>query len=378
MSPASLSDTAPDGAAVKLAASALCSSPSAAPVSGRVSVIIPAFNCAETIAAAVESCLVQTFADTEVIVVDDGSTDRTAEVLERFGTRIRVIHQPNGGLACARNAGARAATGEFVAWMDGDDLALPDRLAIQAGVLAARPDIALVSSDFSTFTDAGPDIASSHIATYYHAVNRLGGVARIYPFEVAIDAFVAAGGEAPAVRCGPAYEWLLWGNFVHPPTVMLRRCVFDTVGYFDESLRYNSDYDLIVRAARTGPFAYVDRSLLRYRLSSTQMSHAAAGGRIALETTAILGKIQRADPAFYAAHRAVFRARIGQSLILAAEGVAAHDRRKAFTLLLNGLRGYPTCPHGPRVLARILAPAWIVAAVRRIKRVVRPGNPPTH
>src|SRR3546814_16931417 len=68
-------------------------------VAGRVSVIIPAFNCEDTIAAAIQSCLDQQYADTEVIVVDDGSTDRTPEVLRHFGTRIRVLRQANGGLA---------------------------------------------------------------------------------------------------------------------------------------------------------------------------------------------------------------------------------------------------------------------------------------
>lgn len=338
---------------------------------GRVSVIIAAYNCASTIAAAVESCLNQTYADTEIIVVDDGSTDATATALQGFGSRIRVIRQANGGLASARNTGARAATGEFVAWMDGDDLAMPDRLAIQVAALVALPDVVLVSTDFSAFTVAESDIADSYIGTYYHAVRRLGGTAEIYPFDAQLT--YRGQDEAPpsSMRWGPVYQKLLRGNFVHPPTVMVRRRVFETTGFFDESLRYNSDYDFIVRTARSGPFAFIEQPLLRYRLSSTQMSHAAAGGKIPLETAAILGKVQHDDPAFYAAHRALFRERIGQSLILAADGIAAQSRRRAIVLLLRGLCLHPLCRHAPRALARILASGLAVAAVRRIKRILR-------
>src|SRR3546814_9264755 len=87
-----------------------------------------------------------------------------------------------------------------------------------------------------------------------------------------------------SIRCGSAFESLLWGNFVHPPTVMVRRRLFDQIGVFDETLRYNSDYDFIVRASRAGLFAFIEQPLLRYRISTTQMSHAAAGGKIPLET----------------------------------------------------------------------------------------------
>src|SRR3546814_15588174 len=75
-----------------------------------------------------------------------------------------------------------------------------------------------------------------------------------------------------SIRCGSAFESLLWGNFVHPPTVMVRRRLFDQIGVFDETLRYNSDYDFIVRASRAGLFAFIEQPLLRYRISTTQMS----------------------------------------------------------------------------------------------------------
>ena len=100
-------------------------------VTPRVSVIIPSFNRAHCIAGSVESVLAQSFQDLEVIVVDDGSTDNTQEVLARFGNRIRVIRQDNGGVSAARNAGMRAARASWIAFQDSDDMWRPEKLQAQ-------------------------------------------------------------------------------------------------------------------------------------------------------------------------------------------------------------------------------------------------------
>lgn len=343
------------------------------PIAGRASVVIPAFNCEATVGAAIESCCAQSHADVEIIVVDDGSTDRTPEVLRGFGSRIRVITQVNGGLAAARNAGIRAATGEFVAWMDGDDLALPERLMMQVAVLASWPSIKLVSSDFSAFLTDMPDFATSHIGSYYRAVKRLDGIARIYPFVDTVQIPDGCQGGTLHFRWGQAYESLLRGNFVHPPTVMVRRSALDEAGLFDEMLRFNSDYDLIVRIARTGPFAFIDAPLLRYRVSSTQMSHAGAAGRIPLETIAILEKVRVHDPETYWKFRSLFRLRKAELLILAAEGMAASNRPKAFWLLVKGLGSGPRFHGFIRALAYIMVPGFALSAVRRA-RLARAGS----
>ena len=94
----------------------------------RVDVIIPVYNSVETVAESVESALGQTFTDFEVIVVDDGSTDASAEVLSRYGARIKVLAQPNRGLSAARNAGVRLGTAEYVAFLDADDIWEPEML----------------------------------------------------------------------------------------------------------------------------------------------------------------------------------------------------------------------------------------------------------
>lgn len=316
----------------------------------RVSIVIPAYNCQETIAAAIESCLAQSYPNTEVVVVNDGSTDGTSTVLGQFGSRIRVVSKPNGGLASARNAGARAATGDFIAWMDADDLATPNRVEVQAAVLAAHPDIALVSSDFSAFVNEDADFDASHIAGYYHAYTRLGGAERIYPHPILTPAGV------PGVRMGNLYEHLLWGNFVHPPTVMARRELLERVGPFDETLRYSSDYDLLLRLSRLGAFAFVNASLLRYRRSEKQMSGAASSSVMPLETVRILEKVRTSDPVTYSRRRSLFRLRIAESLVSAASAIGPSARLEALRLLWEGLRHRFVIKPSVIALARIALP----------------------
>src|SRR5438309_10234328 len=109
-----------------------------------VSVVIPTYNHARFLTRAVDSVLAQTLSPAEVIVVDDGSTDETHAVLARFGGRVRAIRQENGGVAAARNNGVRMSTGHLLAFIDADDIWLPDKLRCQVERFIAEPDLGLV------------------------------------------------------------------------------------------------------------------------------------------------------------------------------------------------------------------------------------------
>jgi glycosyltransferase involved in cell wall biosynthesis len=112
-----------------------------------VSVVIPAYNTARTVRATVESALEQTISDLEVIVVDDGSADETASVVLAIeDDRVRLVRQPNGGVAAARNAGIRESRGQWVAFLDSDDVWLPYKLERQLAVLDAHPDVLAVQA----------------------------------------------------------------------------------------------------------------------------------------------------------------------------------------------------------------------------------------
>jgi glycosyltransferase involved in cell wall biosynthesis len=321
-----------------------------------VTIAIAAYNSAGTLAATIDSCLAQTCRDIEVLVVDDGSTDATPQLLAGYGERIRVVRQPNGGLARARNTGMLQARGRYIAWMDADDLCHPDRLLAQATVLDTYPEVVLVSSNFSAFREPDRDEDALHLTAYYSAPQRLGGLETIYPQVQELAVPGAESGSAFRLRVGRVRDLLLDGNFVHPPTVMFRRSSLSSAGECDPALRYSSDYEFFLRLARLGSFALLEAPLLRYRLSASQMSRAAVGGTMQLETIAIMDRLREADPAVYARHRQLFDRRYARSYVSAARAIGAADRARSLALLWRGLRYRPTAGEALRALAHIVAP----------------------
>ncbi len=127
----------------------------------RFSVVIPAYNAAATLARAIESVRAQTWPAHEVIVVDDGSSDATAEVAARFGDEVRLTRQPNQGVAAARNRGAREASGDWLAFLDADDWYAPDRLRLHAEWIAEDPTLDFLTGDYEYRDEAGTPLGTS-------------------------------------------------------------------------------------------------------------------------------------------------------------------------------------------------------------------------
>jgi glycosyltransferase involved in cell wall biosynthesis len=199
----------------------------------KVSVIIPTYNRAAFIADAIESALNQTRAPDEIVVVDDGSTDETSVILERFGPPVRVLRQPNRGRSAARNAGLRAATGDAVLFLDSDDMLAPHGIEHFARELESRADVGIVYSDAHLCDAQG---------------NRIGLYSRDVP------------GPRPS---GMILEALLRRN-IPLITSMVRRSQLDAIE-FDETLHSAEDYDFWRKLAARCPFLYLDEPLLRYR-----------------------------------------------------------------------------------------------------------------
>ena len=114
----------------------------------KFSIVIPVYNGAETLARAVDSVLAQTHPAHEILIVDDGSTDSTAQIAGRYDAPVRYVHQPNQGVSAARNLGAREAVGDWLAFLDADDHYYPNRLQVHAQMLAEVPDLDLMTADF--------------------------------------------------------------------------------------------------------------------------------------------------------------------------------------------------------------------------------------
>ncbi len=207
-----------------------------------VTVVIPAYNSARYIGEALESVRAQSMHDFEVIVVDDGSTDRTVEVARDAarGLAVQVLEQRNSGPGAARNAGIRAAAGRYCAFLDADDLMLPDRLAEQTRLLDADAQLGLVHTDLMTFDERGT----------IHGSRR---------------AFSDPCG-------GQILDRLLLGNFITTSTVMAPRAVLLKAGLFGLERRVSEDFELWLRIAAEWPVGYIERALIRYRYTPGSLS----------------------------------------------------------------------------------------------------------
>jgi glycosyltransferase involved in cell wall biosynthesis len=201
-------------------------------VEGLVSVIVPAYNAEAFIAETLDSAFAQDFRPLEVIVVDDGSTDRTAEIAGRY--EVQLVRQPNRGPAAARNAGLARARGDYIAILDADDVWPEDRVSCLVEALRSGADIAFgLSQIFLTPGQPKPE-------------------------------------HFPERVTEPVQN--------HMAAMMTRRAVFELVGGFDEDLRLSEDVDWFMRARDAGvKVVSVDHLVLRYRIHAQNTSRDKAG-----------------------------------------------------------------------------------------------------
>ena len=296
-----------------------------------VSVTIPSYNAATTLAETLDSVLAQTYQPIEIIVVNDGSTDTTQEVLSRYRECVRVVHKTNGGLASARNAGFLAAQGKYIAVLDSDDICMPERIAMQVAYMEKHPDVALCSSDFSAFNRSGL-IAERYIGKYYSQItDTLGGLSGIYPHQQELN---LVGYDVP-VYSGNVYEQMVLGSFVHPPTVFFQRSSLHDCGLLDESIVNACDFDWLIRMSRVGSFGFIDRPLLKYRFSDNQMSGSRNRIRLALDIVQVIEKALQADPSLYNFKYQEIRKCLGDSYLDAADALADEQPLDAITMLVR-------------------------------------------
>lgn len=240
-------------------------------MSALVSVIIPTYNRAMDCRHAVESVLAQSHHEVEVIVVDDGSEDATREEVEGLDPCVVYLRQENAGVVAARNRGMAAAQGEYIAFLDSDDLFLPWKLEAQLAALRFYPQAGMVWTDMVAVNAEGCEIHPAYLASMYKAYRyfdreehlrqgkRLG---TIWPTAPAVLS------ERRTFVANLSAQMFL-GNLVHTSTVLLRRECQRTVGFFDSALaRSGEDYDFHYRVCRLGLVAYLDISSILYRVGA--------------------------------------------------------------------------------------------------------------
>jgi glycosyltransferase involved in cell wall biosynthesis len=204
----------------------------------RISIVIPVYNGANYLRTAVDSALAQTHPDVEVIVVNDGSTDggATDAIARRYGSRIRYLSKPNGGVATALNLGIQEMTGEYFSWLSHDDVYLPEKVAAQVAVAEKLDAPSVLFGDYAFIDASGKQI----------------GVKRFR-------------GRVDAMR----YE-LVVADPVNGCTVLVPRSCLEAVGPFDPGLRTIQDYDMWFRLAARFPFVHVPGIHLLSRIHPLQ------------------------------------------------------------------------------------------------------------
>jgi len=208
-----------------------------------ISVIIPTYNRGWIIKEAIDSVLSQDYRDFELIIVDDGSTDNTLEILNSYQDDITVLRQNNHGVSAARNRGIMAASGRFVAFLDSDDLWLPQKLSSQVDYFNLNPDAIICQTE-----------------------------------EIWIRKSVRVNPKKRHKKPrGMIFEQSLALCLVSPSAVMIRRSLFDEVGFFDEKLPVCEDYDLWLRISCRFPVYLIDTPLIIKRGGHDDQLSASSG-----------------------------------------------------------------------------------------------------
>lgn len=271
----------------------------------KVSIVIPTYNSMAYLPEAIASVQKQSFQAFEILVIDDGSTDDTEKwVSSLTDSRLRLISQENQGCAVARNNGIRASKGQYIAFLDADDIWESGKLEEQASILDSFPNVGLVNTWISNIDIEGNSLGS------FGTPNAEGRV-----WETVI--------EVNPIMCGSA--------------PMIRRQCFDQVGLFDQNLRSAEDWDMWIRIAKMYEFAVVKKPLVRYRIHPNRKSH-----NIELHLQSRLKVVEK-----------VFRDKTSNIslakdkiygliyLSIAYRALQNHDCDRAFTLKKQSFKHYP-------------------------------------
>jgi glycosyltransferase involved in cell wall biosynthesis len=231
-----------------------------------ISVVIATYNRAQLLSLAIASILSQTRAATEIIVVDDGSTDDTARTCETFGDRIRYVRQENAGVSAARNRGIVESSGEWIAICDSDDLWAPDKLEVQVAVISAEPEVRWCATNCLVIDHSGEAIAGQQ--GFRRAFRALRSDPRS-PDEYFSSWLRSLELRNAGVRhrafVGDFFELLMLGNVVLPSSALVHRDVFKTCGYFNEGLRLAEETEFFHRISSVHNGAMIMTPLVYYR-----------------------------------------------------------------------------------------------------------------
>ncbi len=342
-----------------------------------VSVIVPTYNRARWLPEAVTSVLRQTHAPLEVLIVDDGSTDDTEAVCASFAAPVRYIRQANAGVSAARNHGVREARGEWIAFLDSDDVWLPAKLEIQLAALRAFP-----GAEWSVTGCEVVDLEGQ-------PVPQPQGFERAFPIfaelgasadDVFSRAFACTDIECAdashRVYSGDPFQLLFRGNFALPSSVMVRREVFDAIGGFDETLRLAEETECFHRLAARSCVAVVMSPLVRYRVGGQgSLTSSTNTTRLIRNALTSLDRAARLRPELSPSEQRAYEAgRQSLLLRLAYTQLSVLEREAARATVAEVWRrggGVGRTPRGLAIYAASLLPVALLRRLHSLKRGLR-------
>ncbi|MEZ5941931.1 MAG: glycosyltransferase [Planctomycetaceae bacterium] len=242
------------------------SSPSSQPL---VSVIVPTYNRALYISEAIESALSQTHPNVEILIVDDGSKDNTPEIVAELAARdarVRYFRQENAGVSAARNKAILESRGDFIAFLDSDDVWHPWKIELQLSLFALKPELGMVWTDMDAMRPTGEVFHKNYLKKMYSAYTRVSNETLFAEsFELNFDG--AGQRQTVMARTGNIYPHMFHGNLVHTSTVLLRKSWADEVGLFDTTMRRaGEDYKFHLATCRLGTVGFLDIASILYRI----------------------------------------------------------------------------------------------------------------
>lgn len=231
-----------------------------------VSVIIPAYNCSKFILFAIDSVLEQTYKNFELIVVDDGSTDNTANIVSKYKDKLEYILQDNGGVSKARNTGIINSNGSYIAFLDADDVWEKNKLEIQMKLFEQFGNVDLIFCSF-LHTKYGKIVPGRTFQETYNIFREYKiNIENIFDYNSTFNCC----DNKNYFYWGNIYKYLFLGNFILPSSILLKRNSLSKTGLFDERYRVAEETEFFLRFSKLNTIGFIDCPLLRYEIPESE------------------------------------------------------------------------------------------------------------
>lgn len=347
-------------------------------VADLVSIILPTYNRAYCLPDTMTSLLNQTYTNYEIIVIDDESTDNTAEL---FATRyanhpkIKYLTRKNGGCGAARNTGLEVAQGEFIAICDSDDLWEPWKLEVQIACLKQLPEVGLIWTDLSAVDPSGK-VVHEHYAKVGYTLWSKFSMDELFHKSLRLDTFCHQPPNAAkdsTVYVGNLLTPMMLDAMINIPTQIVRKTIFDQIGVFDASMRAGEDYDFNLRVCAIAPVAFVDVPSIAYRIGAadqlTRPELYAEQARNCL--TSIQPMIKNRRDQIKLSNSELRKLLASKYRWLGTSEFESRRWKPARAALAKSLFKFPLQPRVFALMLLTLAPEGIVDAMRSVARKLR-------